>query len=115
MNPGYAEIVSKRFSNVFTAISFCRIPWRGKMRVSAKFISDLVLLLLFIQAFVLLCLEEQILYSTRLLGAFDDDNERLEYTLVQQKALLEGDRSAHRILDCAISLGLTDTIPYQPS
>lgn len=78
------------------------------MRFSGKVLGDLVLFLVFIQAFILLCFEEQVLLSTRLLGAIEDESERLQYNFVQSNAMLEQYKSAYQVLECAEHAGLNE-------
>ncbi len=78
------------------------------MGFSGKVLGDLVLFLVFIQAFILLCVEEQVLLSTRLLGAIEDESEKLQYSLVQTNAMLEQYKSAYQVLECAEQAALTE-------
>lgn len=83
------------------------------MRFSIKILGDIVLFIVFLQAFVLLCCEEQILQSTRILGALEDENERLNGLIIQQKCALESQKNFHQVLQCAHASGINQPIPYQ--
>lgn len=81
------------------------------MRFSGKTLGDLALFLVFIQAFILLCFEERALFSIRLLGAIEDESERLQYSIVQTNALLEQHKSARQVLECAEHSEITQPTP----
>lgn len=85
------------------------------MRFSLKVLGDLILFAVFIQAFFVLCFQEQILQATRALGALEDDNERLHGLIVQQRCALDQQKNFSDVLECALFREVSEPIPYQES
>lgn len=80
------------------------------MQFSGKLVGDFFLFFVVVQAFFLLYCQEQILSSTRLLGALEDESLQLEYQITLKKMALDEQQSAYQVLECAQDLGLTSPI-----